>query len=101
MLVAIPLLPWAALVSAPILHPRLPLRVVRALLCGCVSVAALVLYTLVRKKFYPVAEGSSPVSALPETASALARAFTAFLHWFQQPQLPHHVTLTPDPALRD
>ncbi len=94
-LVAIPLLPWAALVSAPILHPRLPLRVVRAAACAVVTVAALVLYTLVRKKFYPVAEGSSPVSALPDTAGALARGFVRFLHWFQQPQLPHDAINNP------
>ncbi|HEY2408495.1 MAG TPA: tetratricopeptide repeat protein [Polyangiaceae bacterium] len=93
-LVTLPLLPWAALLSAPLFHSKTPLRFLRALICFVMATAALVVYTLVRKHFYPVADGSSPVSALPG-GTAFSRGFVAFLHWFQQPQLPHDAINNP------
>jgi len=88
-LVALPLLPWAALVSAPILHPRRPLRFLRAGLALLASAAALVAYTYFRRRFFPVVSQVNAGAALPASAGASARVLAQFLHWFQQPQLPH------------
>ena len=88
-LVAVPLLPWVALVSAPILHPERPRRALRALGAFAASVLALVAYTKFRRHFFPVVSQVDAGVALPASAGALARALSAFLHWFQQPQLPH------------
>lgn len=88
-LVAVPLVPWVALVTAPIFHRERPLRALRAVLAFAASLAALIAYTAFRHKFFPVATPVTAGTALPESAGPLARALSAFLRWFQQPQLPH------------
>jgi tetratricopeptide (TPR) repeat protein len=88
-LVALPLVPWVALLSAPILHPARPLRALRAVTAFVASAAALVAYTYFRRRFFPVVSQVDAGAALPAEAGASARALAKFLHWFQQPQLPH------------
>jgi hypothetical protein len=88
-LVAVPLLPWVALVSAPILHPARPLRVLRAAGAFVASAAALIAYTYFRRRFFPVLSQVDAGAALPASAGVAAQALSRFLHWFQQPQLPH------------
>jgi hypothetical protein len=88
-LVAVPLLPWVALVTAPLLHPKRPLRALRALVAFAASLGALVAYTRFRHHFFPVVSQVNAGAALPAEAGPLARALALFLHWFQQPQLPH------------
>lgn len=88
-LVAVPLLPWVALVTAPILHPKRPWRALRALGAFVASTAALIAYTTFRRHFFPVASAVDAGAALPESAGVLAHTLSRFLHWFQQPQLPH------------
>src|SRR6187402_1018082 len=88
-LVALPLVPWVALVSAPILHPTRPRRVLRALTAFVASAVALVAYTYFRRRFFPVVSQVDAGAALPAEAGAAARLLAKFLHWFQQPQLPH------------
>jgi tetratricopeptide (TPR) repeat protein len=88
-LVALPLVPWVALLSAPILHPKHPLRALRAVLAFVGAAAALVAYTYFRRRFFPITTAVDSGSALSANQSALARSLSAFLHWFQQPQLPH------------
>ncbi|HET7541210.1 MAG TPA: tetratricopeptide repeat protein [Polyangiaceae bacterium] len=88
-LVALPLVPWVALVSAPIFHPRRPRRALRAATAFAASAAALVIYTHYRHQFFPVVSVVDAGAALPAEAGPLARALSKFLHWFQQPQLPH------------
>ncbi|MEP7048866.1 MAG: tetratricopeptide repeat protein [Pseudomonadota bacterium] len=88
-LVAVPLLPWVALVTAPILHPQRPLRALRAFAAFVASAAALIAYTKFRRHFFPVAAPVDAGVALPESAGVLAHGLSRFLHWFQQPQLPH------------
>ncbi|MET0794807.1 MAG: tetratricopeptide repeat protein, partial [Polyangiaceae bacterium] len=85
----LPLVPWVALVSAPLLHPKHPLRVLRALLAFVGAAAALVVYTYFRRRFFPITSAVDSGSALSANQSPLARGLSAFLHWFQQPQLPH------------
>ncbi|HKO49060.1 MAG TPA: tetratricopeptide repeat protein [Polyangiaceae bacterium] len=88
-LVALPLVPWVALLSAPLLHPTRPLRAARAAAAFVAAAAALVAYTYFRRRFFPVASQVDAGAALPAEAGASARALAKFLHWFQQPQLPH------------
>ena len=88
-LVAVPLLPWVALVTAPILHPKRPLRALRALGAFVASASALIAYTYFRRHFFPVVSQVDAGAALPASAGATARELSRFLHWFQQPQLPH------------
>ncbi|HWZ89098.1 MAG TPA: tetratricopeptide repeat protein, partial [Polyangiaceae bacterium] len=88
-LVAVPLVPWVALVTAPILHPKRPLRALRVAGAFLASLLALIAYTRFRHHFFPVVSQVNAGAALPAEAGALARALSVFLHWFQQPQLPH------------
>lgn len=88
-LVAVPLVPWVALVSAPLLHPKYPLRVLRAALAFIACASALVCYTYFRRHFFPIATPTGSGTALASSDSPLVRALSRFLHWFQQPQLPH------------
>ena len=88
-LVALPLVPWVALLSAPILHPARPLRALRAGAAFVACAAALVGYTYFRRRFFPVVSQVDAGAALPAEAGAFAHALAKFLHWFQQPQLPH------------
>ncbi len=88
-LVALPLVPWVALLSAPLLHPERPLRALRALLAFIGAAAALVAYTYFRRRFFPITSAVDSGSALLANQSPLARGLSAFLRWFQQPQLPH------------
>ena len=84
-IVGVPLLAWSALVLSPALHPEKPRRVLRALGVLVASVLALVAYTLLRRRYFPVPEPVLPVV----DESRVLRAFHAFLRWFRQPPLPH------------
>ncbi|MBN2191694.1 MAG: tetratricopeptide repeat protein [Polyangiaceae bacterium] len=87
-LVVVPLLPWVAFVAAPALHPGRPLRFVRPWLALIGAVAALVLYTEIRRRyFFAELEPETPTS-VPDGTSVLVRTFYAFLDWFRQPRLP-------------
>lgn len=85
-IVALPLVGFAALVLSPLLHPERPHRVVRAALVSVAAVAALVGYTYLRRRFFPVA---TPELASNPADPGYLRAFHAFLRWFAQPPLPH------------
>ncbi len=86
--VAVPLVPWAAFVSAGALHPSRPLRLVRAGLAALAVVAALVGYTYLRRAMFPVSLPDSLLAPLPADEPAASRALHEFLRWFQQPKLP-------------
>jgi hypothetical protein len=88
-LVAVPLVTWAALVTAPALHPQRPRRVLRALLALLATVVALVAYTEFRRRFFPVSMPAEFDAPLPRDKPLLSRAMHEFLRWFQQPRLPH------------
>lgn len=85
-IVAVPLLAWASLVSAPALHAR-PLRLLRALLALLAALAALVSYTYVRRHYFPIALPDD-LRVPPPNGKIVQRALWAFLRWFQQPRLP-------------
>lgn len=87
-IVGVPLVTWAALVTAPAFHPR-PRRFARALVALIATALALVAYTEFRRHFFPVTLPSELAQPLPADAPLLRRALHAFLAWFQQPQLPN------------
>lgn len=87
-LVALPVVTWAALVAAPLHHPARPLRGVRALSALVATAGALVLYTQVRRHFFPTDLPAELASPLPDSAPLVRRGFYAFLRWFSQPRLP-------------
>lgn len=87
-LVALPIVAWVALLSAPIHHPDRPLRGLRALVALVASAAALALYTQTRRHFFPTELPAALAAPLPDSASLVQRWFVAFLRWFAQPRLP-------------
>jgi hypothetical protein len=87
-IVGVPLVAWAALVSAPAFHRR-PRRGLRLLLALAAAIGALVIYTEFRRHFFPVSLPSELLAPLPADTPPLRRALRAFLIWFQQPQLPN------------
>ncbi|HVJ18962.1 MAG TPA: tetratricopeptide repeat protein [Polyangiaceae bacterium] len=88
-IVGVPLVAWAALVFAPALHAARPLRGLRAVTVFVAAVLALVAYTTLRKKFFPVSLPAELTQPLAEGAPIYRRGLHAFLRWFQQPSLPH------------
>jgi hypothetical protein len=86
-LVSLPIVSWAALVAAPVHHPRRPLRAVRALVALVAAAGALVLYTETRRRFFPTDPSPELSLELPSNAY-MQRGFQAFLRWFEQPRLP-------------
>ncbi len=83
-----PLVVWVALVVAPLDHPSKPWRWLRPALVAIGALAALIAYTELRKRFFPVAMPPEFQAPLPETEPLLKRGFHEFLRWFQQPRLP-------------
>jgi len=86
-IVAVPLVAVTALVTAPALHER-PRRVARAMLALLATASALVAYTYLRRRWFPVTMPEEFQASLPATEPAVKRGFHAFLRWFQQPRLP-------------
>ncbi|MEN9578035.1 MAG: hypothetical protein RJA70_1044 [Pseudomonadota bacterium] len=83
-----PLVVWAALLTAPLDHPRKAQRWLRALLVGLGAISAVVAYTYFRRHFFPVTLPAELQMPLPESEPWVKRAFHEFLRWFQQPRLP-------------
>ncbi len=88
-IVGVPLLAWAALVLAPALHPKKPRRLLRFVVALVVCVGALVGYTLLRKRLFPVVLPADLAAPLGVDAAWYRKGLHAFLRWFQQPMLPH------------
>ncbi len=88
-LVCVPLIPFAALIVSPLLHPSRPSRVLRTLGASIGAAAAFVLYVELRRRWFPSADAPELLEPLPEGASHLTRAVRAFLLWFHQAPLPH------------
>jgi hypothetical protein len=86
--VCVPLVPFAALVAAPLTHPERPARVLRALGAFIGAAAAFVLYVELRRRWFPSPTPSELTVPLPENASQLQQAARAFLLWFHQAPLP-------------
>ncbi|HXS29552.1 MAG TPA: hypothetical protein VN755_01860, partial [Steroidobacteraceae bacterium] len=87
-IVVVPLVGLAAFVTAPLLHPGRSWRVVRGALALLAAAAALVVYTELRKRWYPVALPEALTLPLPAEARLPEQWLRRFLVWFHQPSLP-------------
>ena len=87
-IVAVGLVPLAALLTSKTLTESKPHTFARTLLSAGAATAALVLYTELRRRWFPfetTGDGASPLGAHAPLAT---RLFHGFLHWFHQPRLP-------------
>lgn len=87
-LVCVPLIPFAALLLAPVTHPEKPRRVLRSLLALVGAAGAFVVYVEIRKRAFPAPIEPTLNVPLPDDASLASRAHRAFMLWFHQPPLP-------------
>ncbi|WP_437782134.1 tetratricopeptide repeat protein [Sorangium sp. So ce1097] len=87
-LVCVPLIPFAALIAAPLTHPTRPARLVRALLALLGAGAAFVLYVELRRRWFPAPMPAELTAPLPEGATLVQRALHDALVWFHQAPLP-------------
>ncbi|HEU4406611.1 MAG TPA: tetratricopeptide repeat protein [Polyangiaceae bacterium] len=87
-LVCVPLVPYAALVLAPLTHPRRPLRLARAAAAFAAAALAFVAYVEFRKRAFPAPIDEALRHAPPPGSGLGRRAAHAFLVWFHQPALP-------------
>jgi protein O-mannosyl-transferase len=87
-LVCVPLVPFAALLAAPLTHPARPARVMRAILAFVGAAAAFYLYVELRKKWFPSPLPRELADDLPDDAPRLTRFVHEFLVWFHQAPLP-------------
>ncbi|WP_437929120.1 tetratricopeptide repeat protein [Sorangium sp. So ce291] len=87
-LVCVPLIPFAALIAAPLTHPTRPARLVRALLALLSAGAAFVLYVELRRRWFPAPMPAELTAPLPEGAPLVKRALHDALVWFHQAPLP-------------
>ena len=86
-LVCVPLVPFAALLVAPLTHPERPARLLRARLSQVSGVAAVYLYVELRKRWFPSPLPKELLEA-PYDDAPLARLSHDFLVWFHQAPLP-------------
>jgi protein O-mannosyl-transferase len=87
-IVCVPLVPVAAVLFAPLLHPERPARFVRGVLSLVGALAAFVVYTELRKRWFPSplpGEVSEPLAPGFDLGKQAARDF---LLWFHQAPLP-------------
>jgi len=87
-LVAVPLVFVTLLFVARPLHPRHPLAFLRGGIALLAAVGALVLYTELRKRWFPVELPAALAQPLGSDAPLHERVMHAFLRWFRQPRLP-------------
>lgn len=87
-IVCVPLVPVAAALTAPMLHPQRPARLVRALLALLAGVSAMVLYVELRRHWFPSPLPAELTAPLPDDAGTLQYLFRDFLLWFRQAPLP-------------
>ncbi len=87
-LVCVPLVPVAALLTAPYLHPARPARWARTLISFVAAAGAFVLYVELRREWFPSPLPSELSLPLPDDASTLQVLHREFLVWFRQAPLP-------------
>jgi hypothetical protein len=87
-LVCVPLVPFVALLAAPLVHPKQPARFARAALAFVAAAAAFYLYVELRKKWFPSPLPRELAEELPDDATWVKRTAHDFLVWFHQAPLP-------------
>ncbi|MEP7123175.1 MAG: tetratricopeptide repeat protein [Byssovorax sp.] len=87
-LVCVPLVPFAALLVAPLTHPHRPARVLRTVLAAVATFGAFYLYVELRKRWFLSPLPSELSEPPPFEAGKLKRFAYDFLVWFHQAPLP-------------
>lgn len=87
-IVCVPLVPVAAVLFAPLLHPERPARLVRGVLAFVGCFAAFVLYTELRKRWFPSPLPGEVSEPLEPGFNLGKQAARDFLLWFHQAPLP-------------
>lgn len=87
-LVCVPLVPFAALLLAPLTHPGRPRAAARTVLALAASVAAFVLYVELRKVWFPSPLPAELTTPLPDDAGRMSVLMREFMVWFHQAPLP-------------
>src|SRR6185437_11564260 len=87
-LVCVPLVPFAALLVAPLTHPSRPARFVRAALAFAGAFSAFYLYVELRKRWFPSPLPKELADGPPWDAPLTTHLAHDFLVWFHQAPLP-------------
>src|ERR1700722_16792064 len=87
-LVCVPLVPFAALMTAKITHPQSPLGGARSAPALLAAAIAFVLYVEARRPLFPAPIQAELAVAANVDKPTLARAYAAALRWYAQPTLP-------------
>ena len=87
-LVCVPLVPFAALLVAPLTHPGRPARVLRTVLAAVAAAGAFYLYVELRKRWFLSPLPGELTDPPPIEAGKLKRFAYDFLVWFHQAPLP-------------
>lgn len=87
-MVCVPLIPAAALLTAPLLHEQRPARLVRTLSSFVAAAGAFVLYVELRRVWFPSPLSSELSTPLPDGASSVQQIHRELLVWFRQAPLP-------------
>lgn len=87
-LVCVPLVPFAALLVAPLTHPGRPARVLRTVLAAVAAAGAFYLYVELRKRWFLSPLPSELTDPPAIEAGKLKRLAYDFLVWFHQAPLP-------------
>ena len=87
-LVCVPLVPFAALLVAPLTHPHRPARVMRTVLAAVAAAGAFYLYVELRKRWFLSPLPSELAEPPPFEDGKLKRFAYDFLVWFHQAPLP-------------
>ncbi len=87
-LVCVPLIPFAALLLAPLTHPEKPRRALRAALALIGAAAAFVLYVELRRRWFPSPLAPELQTPLPDGSGWLTRTVRWLMIWFHQAPLP-------------
>jgi hypothetical protein len=84
----VPLVPFAALVTARVVHPQAPRRFERTAMAAFATIVAFILYVELRRHLFPA---PIPKELSPEAIAGkhgLGKLYARLLAWYAQPTLP-------------
>ena len=84
----VPLVPFAAFATAPLVHPSKPRRLSRAAMAALATGAAFVLYVELRRHLFPAPVAHEFSDEVIATKHGVAKVYAQILHWYAQPALP-------------
>jgi hypothetical protein len=103
-LCAVPLVPFAAVVWAPLLHEEKPRRWIRGLLALVATASVFLFYVEARRRMFPAPLPSELSAEANAHKPWIGRTFAALLRWYAQPILPkdplNNPLVSATPALR-